>query len=256
MQSIEFIKNKLGEIANRFPTVQIKYAFNSNIETHIIQFEPFDAYYNMPELDAAWIPFSVEFDRIYQDESIAFIGSDSTLSITDNFDFSWNTQLIDLTIQGFKELLGDTDFRGSFNSFPKTVIWTPSVLPDYNFVINPFDIILIYLSDNTYIETRVLNVYKQNGLLHVGLDISLSTTVKNELANQLYTRLLVLSRKADETNVILSFTKRDGKTSYGFLIPENVSSDVLANIDTITREVKQKLLNDQAVINDINGGSF
>jgi hypothetical protein len=136
MQSIEFIKNKLGEIANRFPTVQIKYAFNSNIETHIIQFEPFDAYYNMPELDAAWIPFSVEFDRIYQDESIAFIGSDSTLSITDNFDFSWNTQLIDLTIQGFKELLGDTDFRGSFNSFPKTVIWTPSVLPDYNFVIN------------------------------------------------------------------------------------------------------------------------
>jgi cold shock CspA family protein len=127
---------------------------------------------------------------------------------------------------------------------------------DYNFVINPFDIILIYLSDNTYIETRVLNVYKQNGLLHVGLDISLSTTVKNELANQLYTRLLVLSRKADETNVILSFTKRDGKTSYGFLIPENVSSDVLSNIDTITREVKQKLLNDQAVINDINGGSF
>lgn len=127
---------------------------------------------------------------------------------------------------------------------------------DYNFVINPFDIILIYLSDNTYVEARVLKVYTQSGLLHVGLDIELSSTLKSELANQTYQRFLVLSRKQDETNVILSFTKRDGKTSYGFLIPENISSAVLDNIDTITREVKQKLLNDQSVISDINGGTF
>lgn len=127
---------------------------------------------------------------------------------------------------------------------------------DYNFVINPFDIILIYLSDNTFVEARVLNVYSQAGLLHVTLDIELSATLKSELANQTYTRFLVLSRRQDETNVILSFTKRDGKTSYGFLIPENISPTVLANIDTITREVKQKLLNDQPAIDNINGGSF
>ena len=127
---------------------------------------------------------------------------------------------------------------------------------DYNFIINPFDIILIYLSDNTFVEARVLNVYSQTGLLHVGLDIELSATLKSELANQTYTRFLVLSRRQDETNVILSFTKRDGKTSYGFLIPENISPAVLANIDTITKEVKQKLLNDQPAIDNINGGSF
>lgn len=127
---------------------------------------------------------------------------------------------------------------------------------DYNFVINPFDIILIYLSDNTFVEARVLNVYSQAGLLHVRLDIELSATLKSELANQTYTRFLVLSRRQDETNVILSFTKRDGKTSYGFLIPENISPTVLANIDTITKEVKQKLLNDQPAIDNINGGGF
>ncbi len=127
---------------------------------------------------------------------------------------------------------------------------------DYNFVINPFDIILIYLSDNTFVEARVLNVYSQAGLLRVSLDIELSATLKSELANQTYTRFLVLSRRQDETNVILSFTKRDGKTSYGFLIPENISPAVLANIDTITKEVKQKLLNDQPAIDNINGGSF
>lgn len=127
---------------------------------------------------------------------------------------------------------------------------------DYNFVINPFDIVLIYLSDGTYIEARVLDVYTQSGLLHIRLDIELSNKLKSELANQIYQRFLVLSRRKDETNVILSFTKRAGKTSYGFLIPENISPLVLDNIGTITREVKQKLLNDQTVISDINGGTF
>jgi cold shock CspA family protein len=127
---------------------------------------------------------------------------------------------------------------------------------DYPFIINPYDIALIYLSDGTYIETRILQAYKQSGLIRLKLDISLSTTLKSELVNQTYKRFLILSRRVDETNVILSFTKRDGKTSYGFLIPENLSTEVLSNIDTITREVKQKLLNDQSVISDINGGTF
>ena len=118
---------------------------------------------------------------------------------------------------------------------------------DYAFNINPFDIIIIYLLDNTYIESRVLRVYTENGLLRVTLDISLSNTLKAQIANGTYTRFLVLSRRQDETNVILSFTKRAGKTSYGFLIPENLSPTVLSNIDTITKEVKQKLINDQPI---------
>ena len=127
---------------------------------------------------------------------------------------------------------------------------------DYNFVINPFDIILVYLSDGTYLETRVLNVYKSSNKLHIQIDTQLSATLKKELANQTYQQFLVLSRQQDETNIILSFIRRDGKTSYGFIIPEDISSEVLANIDTITKEVKQKLLSDQSVISDISGGSF
>lgn len=127
---------------------------------------------------------------------------------------------------------------------------------DYPFVIEPFDIAVIYLSDNTYVEYRILRSFVENGLLKIRVDPSLSTTVKSELASGIYTRFLILSRRKDETNVILSFNKREGKTSYGFLIPENISGGVLDNIDTITREVKQKLLNDQSVIDSINGGSF
>lgn len=127
---------------------------------------------------------------------------------------------------------------------------------DYPFLIQPFDVALIYLSDGTYIETRILKADTSSGKLVLTLDTSLSNTIRQELQYKTYTRFLILSRRQDETNVILSFTKRDGKTSYGFLISEDISSDVLSNIDTITKEVKQKLLNDQTAIDTINGGTF
>jgi cold shock CspA family protein len=125
---------------------------------------------------------------------------------------------------------------------------------DNTFVINPFDIFLLYLSNNTYIESKILDVSTSSGYLTLTLDTSLTVNALADIANQTYKRLLILSRKPDETNVILNFAKKDGKTSYGFLIPENLEKDILAKIDTITREVKQKLINDQTIIDNISSG--
>jgi len=127
---------------------------------------------------------------------------------------------------------------------------------DYPFLIQPFDIAILYLSDGTSIEIRILKADTSSGKLVLTLDTNLSNTIRQELQYKTYTRFLILSRRQDETNVILSFTKREGKTSYGFLIPENISPSVLDNIDAITSQSKQKLLNDQSVISDINGGTF
>jgi len=127
---------------------------------------------------------------------------------------------------------------------------------DYPFYSNIFDIILIYLSDGTYVEARVLSASVVSGKLRLKIDTKFSQTLRTDLSTNRYERILLLSRRKDETNVILNFTKRDGKTSYGFLIPEDISSDVLNNIDTITREVKQKLLNDQSIVNSLDGGTF
>ena len=55
-------------------------------------------------------------------------------------------------------------------------------------------------------------------------------------------KLLLLSKQADETNLYLSFIKSPGNTSYGFLVPDNLSPTILQNIDVITRQVQQKLL--------------
>jgi hypothetical protein len=125
---------------------------------------------------------------------------------------------------------------------------------DNTFVINPFDIFLLYLSNNTYIEAKILSVSTSSGYLTLTLDTELTANAIDDLANETYRRLLILSRKPDETNVILNFAKKDGKTSYGFLIPNDLEKDMLANIDTITREVKQKLINDQTIVDNISAG--
>jgi hypothetical protein len=125
---------------------------------------------------------------------------------------------------------------------------------DNTFIINPFDIFLLYLSNNTYIEAKILSVSTSGGYLTLTLDIDLNTAAINDLTNQTYKRLLILSRKPDETNVVLSFAKKSGKTSYGFLISENLDKDMLSKIDVITREVKLKLINDQTIIDNISSG--
>jgi len=127
---------------------------------------------------------------------------------------------------------------------------------DYTFNPKPYDMLLLYLSDGTILEYTVLDVILDNGKLTLNLDAPLSNLAISDLNDDNFKRFLLLSRIKDETNVILNFIKRDGKTSYGFLIADNTSTSVLSNIDTITREVKQKILNDQSVINDISGGGF
>ena len=130
---------------------------------------------------------------------------------------------------------------------------------DYVFTPKPNDIVIVYLSDKSIVEYNITDVtVSSTGRLTLDLDSPLSNLAKTNLTSSVlpYDRFLLLSRRPDETNVILNFTKRDGKTSYGFLISDIISSEVLSNIDTITKEVKQKLLNDQPIINDINGGTF
>lgn len=69
---------------------------------------------------------------------------------------------------------------------------------------------------------------------------------------------LLLRRYEDEQNVILSFDKIPGQTSYGFLIPDTISPEVVQNINTLQAAVQSQLLVNQSVspIDVINGGSF
>ncbi|UPK66584.1 hypothetical protein [Chitinophaga filiformis] len=87
--SIEFIKEKLALLANAFKTIAIKYAYNDVINTHVVELTPVNEYYNNEALDKYWIPISLDFKRLFENEDITFISSDSLLSVA-NPEFEWN----------------------------------------------------------------------------------------------------------------------------------------------------------------------
>lgn len=59
-------------------------------------------------------------------------------------------------------------------------------------------------------------------------------------------QFLLLRRYEDEQNVILTFNKNPGATSYGFLIPDNITPEVTNNINTLQAAVQSQLLSTQA----------
>jgi len=119
---------------------------------------------------------------------------------------------------------------------------------DYPFSIKPYDIVLTYLSDGTYIESRILQVSSLNNLIQIQLDTQLSNLYRSDLSSGSYQRFLLLTRIEDETNAYLTFPKRAGQTSYGLVIPSNIHPDVLANIDAITENVKRRLIESGEVV--------
>lgn len=59
-------------------------------------------------------------------------------------------------------------------------------------------------------------------------------------------KFLLLRRYEDEQNVIMTFNKNPGATSYGFLIPNTVNPLVTQNINTLQAAVQAQLLSTQA----------
>ena len=120
---------------------------------------------------------------------------------------------------------------------------------EYDFVSKPYDILVIVLKDSTLIESRIQKIELNGGRLWIYLDGNLTVDALEQLQKSgkagAFNRLLWITRKEDETNIYSTFSKRPGQTSYGFIIPENLAPDILAKIDIITKEVKQKLLADQ-----------
>jgi len=127
--------------------------------------------------------------------------------------------------------------------------------PTYGNVSNTFspkvgDVILVYYNGNTQYQELNISDISIDSNNNNKLTVKVTPNLVNNLTTGSYTnttvsQFLLLSKLPDETNINLSFDKEDGQTSYGFIIPGNLSPSVLNNIDTITRQVQQKLLQTQ-----------
>jgi hypothetical protein len=163
-----------------------------------------------------------------------------------------------------------TDFYGSTyqfepnptdNTIPSSSLYSTYGDVDYPFLLKLFDIFIVYLSDGTFVEYRIVDASIVSNKLEVTLDKPISNLLKTDITNNAFKKMLFLTRIEDETNIILEFKKKNGKTSYGFIIPENIDPAVLKNIDIISKEVQSKLLSNQPIvqvnsIDTLNGGDF
>jgi hypothetical protein len=97
-----------------------------------------------------------------------------------------------------------------------------------------------------------LNVYSASlvgGQLQI---LTIPTLLTNWTTTpSLVSKFLLLRRYNDEQNIILTYNKPAGQTSYGFLIPNTVSPDVTNNINTLQAAVQSQLLSTQVGTSNI-----
>ena len=213
--------------------------------------------------------FTASFDNIGS-LYISSLSLSTGYASTDCPYFNSSSMAISASITGSNDVIifdnGLSSFYGdSYTFVPNPLTGSANTLystygdVDYSFIIKPQDILIVYLSDGTYVESRISEVTGGgSSALRIKLDAPLSPLLRSDLivGSGAYKSFLILSRIEDETSAHLTFKKREGKTSYGFLIPNDISPDVLSNIDIITKEVKQKLINEQSAIDNISGGTF
>jgi hypothetical protein len=58
-----------------------------------------------------------------------------------------------------------------------------------------------------------------------------------------YEKLVFIKKQPDESIVTLQGKKRPGKTSYGFLVPQNIDPYILQNINTLQSSIQSQILN-------------
>jgi hypothetical protein len=93
-------------------------------------------------------------------------------------------------------------------------------------------------------ELTVVTASLQGGRLSIIVTPQVLDNWMNN-SNLVYTFLL-LRKYQDEQNILLTFNKAPGATSYGFLIPDTISSKVTQNINTLQAAVQSQLLNGQS----------
>ena len=118
---------------------------------------------------------------------------------------------------------------------------------DYTFSPKVGDVMLVYYNNNNQYQEFNINRVTLSSTSGNKLNLTVTPNLVTNLTLGTYgsntvSKLILLSKLPDETNVNLTFGKENGQTSYGFLVPDNLSPDILKNIDTITRQVKQKIL--------------
>lgn len=158
-----------------------------------------------------------------------------------------NILVLNSNISSFYENYSQISAFSSGSGNNETTI-SSSLYTQYGDINYPF-----YLSfgDKIYIKSidgraqivSVLSSQKINGKLNISVSPNLNNTfIVNPTSISVF---LVTKKIDDEQNIILTYSKPPGETSYGFVIPEDIKLEVLQNISTIQASVQNQLLSNQ-----------
>lgn len=125
---------------------------------------------------------------------------------------------------------------------------------DVNFSLQVGDYIRFFNKNtNEYNVHQITSVTKATGVsAYIDLyfpEITLGVTpaLLDSLTPDSYLEVLFYRKVQDETTVMLNYNIKDVNTSYGILIPHNISEETMNNIDVIIKELKTKLINENNI---------
>jgi len=131
----------------------------------------------------------------------------------------------------------------SFNNYYSSSQFIPTSSSLYNAFGEGYE--LFYFNYYDYLITKNqdgIRIYEINA---ISTGSNICVTVEPSFGSETIANLeyiVFLRKKPDETRVIVNYQNTPGQTSYGFIVPINLHPEVLKNIDIITKEVKQKLI--------------
>lgn len=165
--------------------------------------------------------------------------------ITDIADFTDQTSVITLSSNLTQYL--NYQFVPYFVS--ASVVYSSSLYDNYGDINVPFspqfgDKVVMYDNNGIYQDLDIVSSSISGSQLQI---IVSPQVIDNWVGSpNIIGPFLLLRKYKDEQNAILTFNKTPGATSYGFLIPDTISPEVVENINTLQAAVQSQLLNTQS----------
>jgi hypothetical protein len=197
-----------------------------------------DSYYNKYELVSAQssycIPISGSNNQVF---SSSYMSSSNMLPLTKDmsvyFDVSGSSTFLPEISSSLYPLLGDVNYTTQIDTGSGDFII---------FYYNGSDVGLPGNSQIYPISRRIIGTIQHNEFER-SIEIYPSMPAYITAANiNNYQKLAFIKKEPDESVVILQGKKRTGKTSYGFLVPQDINPYILQNINTLQSSIQSQIL--------------
>ncbi|MFA6334557.1 MAG: hypothetical protein WCX48_03260 [Bacteroidales bacterium] len=119
MKPIDFVENKLRNLASKFEGIQIRYEYRSNTRSHLIEVIPLSFFEGNTEYFREETNIEDEFEHLFPNESIVFISESSLTEIKHaHFELGYNkikfdnvALIIEFIVEGYPEIVDSKGFN-------------------------------------------------------------------------------------------------------------------------------------------------